>query len=239
MTARSHKRGRFQPGSRDIQELLVGSSCVHFRYTDDCVNRFTENISRDDARMTSISQVELDQLDTFAKRLVFWRLRRGFEHQGQFATLVGIKQPSLSELEKGKSDNPAASTLLRLCDLLGLHPQYLLYGTGAPEGLNFSAINGIEAQLVMVLRQLPPAQRDALLIDANAMLERARAPKTNDSQSGRVITRVGRSGLSAGAQKDVQTTPDDLKRLRETTRDVPTHRLPDKGKARPGTDKKA
>lgn len=189
--------------------------------------------------MDSKLDAQLETLDTFGKRLQFWRLRRGFTHQGSFAKLVGIAQGSFSELENGRSDNPGARTLLKLCSLLGLQPQYLLNNEGPPEGLNFAEITGIEAQLVMVFRQLPAPQKDALLIDANAMLERTRPVKTNDSQLVKVNTPVRRSGLSVGTQKDVQTTPEDLKRLTETTSDVPTHKLPSKGKARPGADKKA
>jgi transcriptional regulator with XRE-family HTH domain len=115
--------------------------------------------------------------ENFGERLTYWRMRRGFKKQGDLAEAIGIKQPSLSELEKGHSKEPSAAVLLKLCDVLQLRPRYLLSGEGAPEGQYFQELNGLEAQLVMLFRQLPEPMKDALLIDANDMLNRARGPQ--------------------------------------------------------------
>lgn len=65
----------------------------------------------------------------------------------------------------------------------------------------------------------------------------------NASQSspgtGKVKTPIDRSGLRQGTPKRVQTTPQDLKSLRETKLDVSINRLPGKGKAGRGVNKKA
>jgi len=117
---------------------------------------------------------DIPKFSTFGARLRFWRERRGYARQGDLATAIGISQSTLSELEKGHSGEPSASVLLKAADLLGLRPKYLLTGEGAPEAQYFQELNGLEAQLVMIFRQLPnDAMRDALLIDANNMLGRS------------------------------------------------------------------
>lgn len=139
-----------------------------FRHTEIEVNRYAENIQIDHPRMPHPS------FDAFGPRLKYWRELRGFKKQGLFAEKVGIRQSSLSELEHGESTMPSAEVLLKSADLLQLRPHYLLFGDGAPESRNFSDLNGLEAQLVMIFRHLPTdALRDSLLIDANDMLNRA------------------------------------------------------------------
>lgn len=121
-------------------------------------------------------------LETFGERIAYWRRLRGFKRQGELASRLGITQSSLSLLESGDSKAPAADTLLKLCDELRLRPKYVLFGEGPPEAQHFQELNGLEAQLVMIFRQLPSdALREALLIDANNMLERSRqAAETPD-----------------------------------------------------------
>jgi transcriptional regulator with XRE-family HTH domain len=115
------------------------------------------------------------KFESFGERLRWWRIHRGYQRQGKFAEAVKLGQGSLSDMENNKI-GVSAETLLRFADALGLRPQYLLTGEGPPEGKNFQELNGLEAQLVMIFRQLPTdGLRDALLIDANNMLNRARA----------------------------------------------------------------
>jgi transcriptional regulator with XRE-family HTH domain len=113
------------------------------------------------------------KFDTLGDRLRWWRIHRGFKKQGDLAVKVGISQGSLSDME-GNNIGPSAETTLRLAEVLGLRPTYLLLGEGSAEGKNFQELNGLEAQLVMIFRQLPnDSLRDALLIDANNMLNRS------------------------------------------------------------------
>lgn len=113
------------------------------------------------------------RFETFGDRLRWWRIARGHKKQGDFAAIIKLGQGSLSDMENNKI-GASAETLLRLADALGLRPRYLLTGEGPAEGKNFQELNGLEAQLVMIFRQLPSdALRDALLIDANNMLARA------------------------------------------------------------------
>lgn len=128
---------------------------------------------------------ETVRLDSFGARLEYWRKKRGYNRQGALAEAIGIKQSSLSELESGKSKQPAADVMLKLCDVLHLRPKYLLLGEGPSESQYFQELNGLEAQLVMIFRQLPSdGLRNALMIEANDLLERhkldTRKPLRND-----------------------------------------------------------
>ncbi|MEJ5148983.1 helix-turn-helix domain-containing protein [Comamonas sp. MYb396] len=112
--------------------------------------------------MTSIPH-----FDSFGDRLDWWLKHRG-KTQKELAVAVGIGQPALNELIKGRSAEPRAGAFIKICRELGLRPEYLLWGEGAPEATSFAQLSGLEAQLVMLFRGLASdAQRDALLIDMN------------------------------------------------------------------------
>lgn len=112
--------------------------------------------------MTSIPH-----FDSFGSRLDWWIRYRGMT-QKELAAAVGIGQPALNELIKGRSTEPRAGAFIKICRVLGLRPDYLLWGEGAPEATSFAQLTGLEAQLVMLFRGLASdAQRDALLIDVN------------------------------------------------------------------------
>lgn len=105
--------------------------------------------------------------DSFGDRLDWWLKLRG-KTQKELALAVGIGQPALNELIKGRSAEPRAGAFIKICRELGLRPEYLLWGEGAPEATSFAQLSGLEAQLVMLFRGLASdAQRDALLIDMN------------------------------------------------------------------------
>lgn len=104
---------------------------------------------------------------SFGDRLDWWLKLRG-KTQKELASAVGIGQPALNELIKGRSAEPRAGAFIKICRELGLRPEYLLWGEGAPEATSFAQLSGLEAQLVMLFRGLASdAQRDALLIDMN------------------------------------------------------------------------
>lgn len=94
-----------------------------------------------------------------------------------------MAQSSLNDVLSGKSKMPAADNMLRIAKALGLRPEYLLWGEGPPEAISFSQLNGLEAQLVMLFRNLPDdAKRDALLIDVNEYFNR-HAPKGGSTKA--------------------------------------------------------
>ena len=118
---------------------------------------------------------EMDQIPEFAtagQRLAWWISKRN-RKQTELSKAVGMSQSALSEIVAGRSKKPAADNMLRLARELRLRPEYLVWGEGPPETLNFSQLSGLEAQLVMLFRGLPDdAKRDALLIDANDFYNR-------------------------------------------------------------------
>jgi len=104
---------------------------------------------------------------SFGDRLKWWIAKRGTS-QKALAEVVGIRPPSMNELCSGESLEPKAGTFMRICHELRLRPEYLIWGEGPPEATDFKSLSGLEAQLVMIFRNLPDdAKRDALLIDVN------------------------------------------------------------------------
>jgi len=123
--------------------------------------------------------VTYPKFDTFHQRLRYWREQKFPDKggQGMLAKAVGIKQSSMSALESGNTKMPMADVFMRLCDALEVRPKYLLFGEGPAQSQHFQELNGLEAQLVMIFRQLPTeGMRDAMLIDANDRLNRVSSP---------------------------------------------------------------
>lgn len=71
------------------------------------------------------------------------------------------------------------------------------------------------------------------------MLSQYENASQSSPETGKVKTPIDRSGLRSGTPKRVQTTPQDLKSLRETKLDVSINRLSGKGNAGHGVNKKA
>lgn len=86
--------------------------------------------------------------------------------QKQLAKLAGITQPSLSDIESGKTkgEDLKAPTLLGLASGLKADPEYLLNGKGDP----------LQYQLIYVYKKLSHAGRDQLLGNANRILSSER-----------------------------------------------------------------
>ena len=116
--------------------------------------------------------------ETFGARLSWWLKHRNLS-QKELAELVGVGQPTLSELIKGHSMEPRAGAFVKMCRVLGLRPEYLIFGEGPAEATNFAQLTGLEAQLVMLFRGLPDdAKRDALLIDVNHAYNKSKTTPT-------------------------------------------------------------
>lgn len=69
----------------------------------------------------------------FGARVKSLRKARGLT-QGELARAIGIKQPSLSELEQGESKEPSAATLLAVARALQVSAEWLYTGIGNPLG---------------------------------------------------------------------------------------------------------
>jgi phage repressor protein C with HTH and peptisase S24 domain len=85
------------------------------------VNRHTDSFYRHAWAMRSIGE-----------RLRHVRKLRGL-NQDQLATMAGIKQPSVSELETGETKEPMASTLISLSAALRVRYEWLAHGQGDME----------------------------------------------------------------------------------------------------------
>jgi transcriptional regulator with XRE-family HTH domain len=64
------------------------------------------------------------------------RLRWIMEYRGikqtELAVRIGLTQSAISNLVTDKARKPSAPTLLKLADVLGLRPEWLLHGDGNP-----------------------------------------------------------------------------------------------------------
>ncbi len=96
---------------------------MQIRHTEFCPNRHTER--------KPLNASPMDKYNSVGERLRAYRERAGYK-QNVFAQLIGIKAPSLSEIESGTSKNPAALTLLKAAQVLGIDAMYLLTGEGVP-----------------------------------------------------------------------------------------------------------
>lgn len=81
--------------------------------------------------------------------------------QTELAGLVGIKQPSLSAIISGKTKSLAGDTLLGLCTVLHTTPDFIMNGAG--EDATSQELVLIESEVLYLLRQATPLQREAAL----------------------------------------------------------------------------
>ncbi|HQR22431.1 MAG TPA: helix-turn-helix transcriptional regulator [Burkholderiaceae bacterium] len=105
---------------------------------------------------------------TFGQRLRHYRIKAGYTVAREFAPLIGIKPPSLSELETNESKGPAPATLLRAARVLGLDPWHLLTGEGAPV-VAFQQLSLDEIRLLMLYRGLSNDGQHRAEIEVNAL----------------------------------------------------------------------
>lgn len=97
--------------------------------------------------------------------------------QEALAKASGIKQPTLSDIERGESGAPSASAMDAICRVLNLRHQWLLTGQGEKYVSNTT---DNEQDLLDLFRALPPHQQQAWLQVGRAML-----PDRSDGDPGR------------------------------------------------------
>lgn len=103
------------------------------------------------------AKVEGMPTTTVAERIVAAREALDLT-QAAFARKLGIKQPSLSNLEDGKTKRPAASTLLAMRDA-GINPDYIMKSKG-PILLAEAERSMREQALVAMFRAMEPEAQD-------------------------------------------------------------------------------
>lgn len=134
--------------------------CVEIRSTELFPDRHTECKSRDAAGM--------QKTETCGARIRRYRLQAGYKNQKEFARLIGVSAPSLSELENHESKYPSARTLLRAAAVLGVDPWHLLTGEGPP----IRAVQHLrqdEIRLLLLYRELSLDQQHELEVMANRL----------------------------------------------------------------------
>jgi len=124
---------------------------------------FTSNrVPYTDLRLTHKNQC----MDTIGSRIKARRKKLGLT-QVDLAVAIGIKQPSLSDIENNVTQDMAATTLAGLCRELRVTPEYVVFGIGPDEDENL-AIQ--EAELLYILRMMPPESRDQLVNTARSFV---------------------------------------------------------------------
>ena len=104
---------------------------------------------------------------TLGGRIKSLRIARGLA-QPDLAARVGISQPSLSNIERNKTEKLRGDTLAGLCRELGVTPDVLLRGTTTrnPESVLH------EAEIMGLWRQLTDDDQSHLLAVARALAQR-------------------------------------------------------------------
>lgn len=82
--------------------------------------------------------------------------------QAELARRIGIKQPSLFEIESGQTVEPSGGILLRLSQALGVDPIYLYTGK-RPTVVDPASLDVVETELVTGFRALDPQGRTMVL----------------------------------------------------------------------------
>lgn len=167
---------------REARRLEVGDDVFplhgeHYRRTDVRAQAMPHR------RADYISQSPLDNagMETIGKRIKLLRTSRRLT-QTQLAQLLGVKQNTISDLERGESETMTASTLEAICRVLMTTPGFVLYGTS--NGTTHESMMQ-EAEIMAIFRELPE-QAQAALVN-NARLLREAIPARSASQP--LITR--------------------------------------------------
>lgn len=98
---------------------------------------------------------------TIGGRIAICRRAKGMK-PAACARAVSIRQASWSDLESGKSKQPAADTLLEMRDRLGFDPDYIIKGKGMPLLPNFEEL-AREQALLSIFRELKPENKQTAL----------------------------------------------------------------------------
>ena len=93
---------------------------------------------------------------TLADRIKDARIRAGLS-QAELARRSGISQPSLHDLESGKSKTARSTTLVHLAEALGQTPEWLAGGKGA--SLTTSTRTAAEEALLSDFRRLNSSEK--------------------------------------------------------------------------------
>lgn len=147
--------------AKKVHQFFDCAFCIHaldYRYSYLRVNRNTYLRGYRQAPMV------LGMKSTIQSRLKEARIAAGLT-QAQLAELVGMRQPTYSQLERGLSKS---STLLpQIAFVLGVQPHWLATGDGPRDEASLLDID--ERELIAAWRTLPPDSKALLLTQFRAL----------------------------------------------------------------------
>lgn len=119
-------------------------------------------------RCLSFLQSDKDNqsMSSIGERVKYLREMHGLS-QAELARRVGIRAPSLSEIENNHTKSLKGKTLSGMCEHLRTTADYLIYGVDETAGLQLATM---EAELLFVIRALAPDRRMALMEFARHLL---------------------------------------------------------------------
>jgi transcriptional regulator with XRE-family HTH domain len=127
-----------------------------------------------DAKKTSHHHRRMTIHDRIKER----RIALGFESHGALAAEVGVSWQTVQQWENGTSA-PTRKRMTKVAEALKTTPNWLMYGD-QPEGrkvLQFAELSGLEAQLVMLYRQLDDDEKHGLSVYANQLVNKSHPDK--------------------------------------------------------------
>lgn len=95
----------------------------------------------------------------------------------ELARLIGVKGPSMWQIENGVTKSLKAETLSGLCEHLRTTVGFILSGDGEDRGLQLATM---EAELMYSIRKLPPEKRIALMEYARFLMGQ-QPPKADEA----------------------------------------------------------
>lgn len=107
---------------------------------------------------------------TLSERVKLAREKAGMT-QAQLARALGISQPSVHDLESGRTKQFRSSTLLKMAKVLGQSPEWLAGGEGGLMPISPQAIKTPEEdELLLSYRKLSSAEKKIVLRMVRALV---------------------------------------------------------------------
>lgn len=128
-----------------------------------------------------LSTGQYPEMENIGKRIEALRIARGWS-QTEAARQLGIKQPSLSDIEKGVTKTLRGETVAMLCKVFHTTAEYIYYGAGTADDPELPLI---EAELIYMARTLTIDRRQSALDSIRGIFKGQPGSDKNDPFSGR------------------------------------------------------
>lgn len=112
--------------------------------------------------------LDTGQMDSIARRVAGLRAARQIT-QAQLAVEVGVSQPTIANIERGRTTEIKGYVLTRLAAALNTTTHYILHG--GIQGDSDAA--ALQAELIGIWAKLPQGHKDTLLQTARGLLRAA------------------------------------------------------------------